>query len=204
MCIRDSFFGGIIALVLLIFILLQTNWAKRIIANKLQAYVSEKTGTTFRIGSIDYSLPKWVELHGVFMQDRNKDTLLFGNEIRADVAMLKLLSGQIEIKKIALEDIFINLKQSQTDSVFNYQFVIDAFAGKKDSTASQDTSAIDLSLEALSLKRVRFNMLDDRTGNYTRMSVQDLQLELKAININTMEFDVDKLYTCLLYTSRCV
>ena len=47
-------------------------------------------------------------------------------------------------------------------------------------------------------------MLDDRTGNYTRMSVQDLQLELKAININTMEFDVDKLYTCLLYTSRCV
>lgn len=189
------FFGGIIALVLLIFILLQTNWAKRIIANKLQAYVSEKTGTTFRIGSIDYSLPKWVELHGVFMQDRNKDTLLFGNEIRADVAMLKLLSGQIEIKKIALEDIFINLKQSQTDSVFNYQFVIDAFAGKKDSTASQDTSAIDLSLEALSLKRVRFNMLDDRTGNYTRMSVQDLQLELKAININTMEFDVDKLYT---------
>lgn len=187
------FLGGLVTLILLVFLFLQTNWAKRIIRNKVAAYVSGKTGTEFRIGSIDYSLPKWVELKGVFMQDRNKDTLLYGNKIRADVAMLKLISGQIEVKKIALDDIFINLRQSQTDSVFNYQFVIDAFAGKPDTTASQDTSAIDLSLEELALKKVRFNLLDDRSGNYTRMSVQDFDLKLKEININTMEFDVDKL-----------
>ena len=188
------FIAGIITLVLVVFLLIQTDWGKNVIRKKVQSYVSKKTGTEFTIGSIDYSLPRWVELKGVLMRDRTKDTLLYGKLIKADVAMLQILKGKYEINKILLEDVYVNLTQHDTDSVFNYQFIIDAFASKSETTTAADTSTIDLSLNRLTLKNTRFNMLDDRTGNYTRMSVKDLNLELKNLDVNKLNFDVDKLF----------
>ncbi len=187
------FIAGIITLVLIVFLLIQTDWGKNVIRKKVQSYVSGKTGTEFLIGSIDYSLPKWVELNGVLMRDRQKDTLLYGKLIKADLEMLGLLKGKYEVSKILLDNVYINLTQRDTDSVFNYQFILDAFASKSEGVTSADTSVIDLSLNQLTLKNTRFNMLDDRTGNYTRISVKDLNLELKNLDVNKMNFDIDKL-----------
>ena len=36
------------------------------------------------IGSIDYSLPKWLEINNVYIEDQKKDTLIFGEKISAD------------------------------------------------------------------------------------------------------------------------
>ncbi len=187
------FIAGILTLVVIVFLLIQTDWGKNVIRKKVQSYVSGKTGTEFLIGSIDYSLPKWVELNGVLMRDKQKDTLLYGKLIKADLAMLGLLKGKYEISKILLDDVYVNLTQRDTDSVFNYQFILDAFASKSETVTAADTSTIDLSLNQLTLKNTRFNMLDDRTGNYTRISVKDLNLELKNLDVNKMNFDIDKL-----------
>jgi len=190
------FLGTVVGLILLLFLFLQTRWGKNIVRNKIASYISNKTNTKFKIASIDYSLPKWVELNGVIMLDRNNDTLLYGNKIKANISMLKLISGKYEVEKLLLEDMYINLHKKKNDTVFNFQFVIDAFTSKSDPTASAtDTSKIDLSLDQLMLKKVRFNMLDDATGSYTRMTVKDFDLKLKNLDINTLEFDIDKLYT---------
>lgn len=189
------FIAGIVTLVLVVFLLLQTEWAKNLIRKKLQAYVSERTNTEFLIGSIDYSLPTWVELNGVLMRDQQNDTLLYGNRIKADVSMLKLLSAKYQVNKILLDNIYVNLTKNDTDSVFNYQFIIDAFKSKSAKATSADTSGIDLSLNELTLKSVRFNLLDYNTGSYTRMSVKDLNLQLKNLDVNKMQFDIEKLYT---------
>ena len=188
------FIAGIISLLLVAFLLLQTGWAKNIIRKKIQAYVSTKTNTQFLIGSIDYSLPTWVELNGVLMRDKRKDTLLFGSRIKADVAMLQLLKGKYQVDKILLDNMYVNLVKQETDSVFNYQFIVDAFKSKSEKTISKDTTLIDLSLNELILKQVRFNMLDNQTGSYTRMSVKDFDLRLKNLDLNTMSFDIENLY----------
>ena len=161
----------------------------------MQSYISKKTNTEFLIGSIDYSLPTWVELDGVLMRDQNKDTLLFGSRIKADIAMLGLLKGKYQIDKILLDNMYVNLTKKETDSVFNYQFVIDAFKSKSESVTQADTATIDLSLKELVLKNVRFNMLDDATGSFTRLKVKDMTLQLNNLDVNTMSFDIDKFYT---------
>ena len=189
------FIVGILALILLAFLFLQTRTAKNIIRNKLQAYISQKTNTEFLIGSLNYRLPSWVELNGVLMRDRNKDTLLFGSRIKANVAMIKLLSGKYQVDKIELDNMYVNLVKQETDSVFNFQFVVDAFKSKsEDSLKTKDTTLIDLSLKELILKKVRFNMLDNKTGSYTRLSVKDFELRLKNLDINALNFDIEKLY----------
>ncbi len=189
------FLAGIIVLVLAVFVWLQTDWGKNVVRKKVQSYISTKTNTEFLIGSIDYSLPTWVELNGVLMRDQSKDTLLYGNRIKADVAMLGLLKGKYQIDKILLDNMFVNLTKKDTDSVFNYQFIIDAFKSKSESVTQADTATIDLSLKELTLKNVRFNLLDDQTGSYTRMSVKDMHLQLNNLDVNTMNFDIDKFYT---------
>jgi hypothetical protein len=188
------FIASIISLVLVLFLLLQTDWAKNVIRKKIQAYVSTKTNTEFLIGSLDYSLPSWVELNGVLMRDLNKDTLIYGNRIKANVAMLTLLKGKYEVDKILLDNFYVNLTKKDNDTVFNYQFVIDAFKSKSAKASNADTGAIDLSLKELTLKNVRFNLLDDKTGSYTRMSVKDMSLKLKNLDVNKMNFDIEHFF----------
>jgi hypothetical protein len=129
------------------------------------------------------------------MRDLSKDTLLFGSRIKADISMIKLLSAKYQVEKIELEDMYVNLVKQETDSVFNFQFVINAFKSKSESSNVNDTAIIDLSLKELILKKVRFNMLDNKTGSYTRMSVKDFELRVKNLDINKLSFDVEKLYT---------
>lgn len=187
--------AGLLTLIIVVFLWLQTDWAKNVIRKKIQSYVSTKTNTEFLIGSIDYRLPDWVELNGVLMRDMQKDTLLFGNKIRANVAMLQLLKGKYQVDKILLDNMLVNLVQQETDSVFNYQFIVDAFKSKSETTTSKDTTLIDLSLDELVLKNVRFNMLDNKTGSFTRMRVKDFTMRVNNLDLNTMSFDIEKLYT---------
>lgn len=195
-------FGFIVALVLVLLLLLQTNWAKNLIKDKVEDYVAKKTNTTFTIGSLDYSLPKWVELNDVFMLDQQKDTLLFGGKIRVDVAMLKLISGKFDIDKIQLENVVARLNRKDADTVFNYQFVIDAFNTKDDNAvASKDTSALDLSLNKVVLRNIQFSMVDDVTKNATVLNVKEFDLDVKNLDLNRMYFDVNKINTNELYVS---
>ena len=188
------FIIGILGLLIITFLLLQTSWAKNIIRNKLQAYISKKTNTEFRIDKIDYSFPDWVEMDGIFMRDLNKDTLLYGKTIKAEIAMLKLIGGKYQVDKIMLEDIYIDLHKKVTDSVFNYQFVMNAFKSKSEKATNADTNTIDLSLNEVILKKIRFNMLDEGTGNFTKMSVTDFNLKVKNLDFNKMNFDISRLY----------
>ncbi len=57
---------GILVLVVLLILALQTGTVKRLIKNKLESYLSDKTKSTVQIAAVNYSLPKWVELDGVF------------------------------------------------------------------------------------------------------------------------------------------
>ena len=188
------FITSILTLLVFAFVVLQTRWAKNIVRNKLQAYISQKTNTEFKVNSVDYSLFTSVELDGVFMRDLANDTLLYGKKIKADLSMIKLLGGKYQVDKILLEDIYINLHKKVNDSVFNYQFVIDAFKNKSEKRNNTDTSIIDFSLNEITLTNIRFNMLDEGSGSFTKMSVTDFTLKLKSLDLNKMDFDIDKLY----------
>ncbi len=190
------FMTGIVVLLLIAFALLQTDWAKNLIKEKIEAYVSGKTNTRFEIGSLDYSLPKWVELRDVLLLDGRKDTLLFGGLIKADVAMLQLIQGKYRINKVELENLYANLVRTERDTLFNYSSLLNAFKSKEDNLAeSKDSSAIDLSINNVRLKNIRFNLLDYAAGSFTKLKIKDLALDLNSIDVNALSFDINKLTT---------
>jgi polyisoprenoid-binding protein YceI len=183
--------GVLLVLLIVLLLLLQTNWSKSFIKEKLQTYLSTKTNTQFVIHSIDYSLPNWVELNGVYVSDLSKDTLLYGKQIRVDVAMLKLIAGKCEINKVLLDDVYINLSNKVNDSVFNYQFIVDAFKSKSTDTTTSSTP-IKFSIDDIELKNVRFNQLNYNAGVLLKLQAQHFQLKVKNVELDKMSFNVSK------------
>jgi autotransporter translocation and assembly factor TamB len=68
----------VLSLVLLLSIFINLPAGKRIVRNQITKYLNNKLKTRIEIGSIDYSLPKWVELKNVYVEDQKKYTLFYG------------------------------------------------------------------------------------------------------------------------------
>ncbi len=139
---------------------------RRVVKNQVQSYLRDKLKTKVVIGSIDYSLPKWIEINNVYIEDQKKDTLVFGEMISADIDMIKLLRGNTDIHKLVFKNILLNVSRPETDSVFNFQFVIDAFTGNKPSAQENpDTAELKLTMDQLIFDNVGLRYKDQFSGS---------------------------------------
>ena len=123
--------GSLVFLVILVLILIQTSFVQNFARKKVVSFLEHKLHTKVEIGKLDVDFPTALSLQNVFFEDQSKDTLLYGGEIKVDIDMFKLIKNDIEIKEIALNNILVEVKKLPPDSVFNFQFIIDAFASEQ-------------------------------------------------------------------------
>lgn len=166
---------------------------KRVLKNKVQSYLQDKLKTKVSIGSINYSLPNSIEINNIYVEDQNKDTLIFGELIAADISMLKLIWGNTEIQELALKNIFLNVNRSEKDSSFNYQFIINAFAGKKSTVSTKDTTALKINLGKLLLENVALQFKDKNGGTDFYAGIQNLDATLNKFQPDRVDFGVNDL-----------
>ena len=182
--------GFVLVIIIVVVIFINTHTGKVFIKNKAQSYLQQKLQTKVVIASIDFSFPKWIELNGIYLQDQKKDTLLFGEKVSVDINMLKLISGKIDIGKLAFKNIYANIYSTEKDSVFNYQFVVDAFVGpKKKNTAKVDTTALDMSLRKLLLNDIRLKFNDKFGGNEFSTGIKSFEANLNQFQPDKMKFE---------------
>ena len=83
----------LILVVATIALLILTPPVQNFIRKKATAWLSTKLQTKVEIGKIYLGFPKKVVLEKVYVEDRQKDTLLSAGELKVDVSMLKLLKS---------------------------------------------------------------------------------------------------------------
>jgi hypothetical protein len=176
----------ILSLVLLAIIFINLPVGKRTVRNQVVKYLNNKLKTKVEIGSVDYSLPKWVELKNVYVEDQKKDTLFYGEQLSVDLDMIKLLQGNTEIHKVLFKNIVGNINRTPNDSVFNYQFIVNAFTGNKSTTPNTDTAEMKLSLDRLIFENVGLNFKDEYAGN-------NFQAVIKNLEVTTNNFHPDRI-----------
>lgn len=181
---------GILVIIGLLLIFINTDPGKRTVRNQVVKYLSEKLQTNIKIGSVDYSLPQWLELNNVYFEDQQKDTLLFGEKLKVNISMFKLLRGNTDIQKVELDNIFINLKRAEKDSNFNFQFIVDAFTGNKSSTPNKDTAEMKITLDYLILNNVSFKMDDRFSGTQMTANIQKLNSEFDKFQPDRLNFAI--------------
>ncbi len=181
-------------LILLAYIFINLPVGKRVVRNKVQRFLGEKLHTKVVIGSIDYSLPQWLEIKGVYIEDQQKDTLAYGEEISADLNMVKLMFGYTDIEKLYFKNILLKINKGENDTVFNYNFVLDAFTGNKSTTSIPDTAALKLTLNRLVFDNVALHFRDEKAGNNFNASIQSLDAILTKFQPDRVQFGLDNFY----------
>ncbi|MCO6148716.1 translocation/assembly module TamB domain-containing protein [Flavobacterium sp. NRK1] len=182
--------GSIIGLFLLIVLLIQVPYIQNIVKNKAVSYLEKKIGTDVNIDRIEIGLPKKVIVEGVYLESQQGDTLFSGKKLAIDISLFKLLSNEVEINSIDLEGIVANVSRDK-DSVFNFDYIIDAFASDK----PKDTTSAPMkfSIKRVNLDNIRAKFDDKISKNNLSATIGHFDTKIKTFDLDKMEFEVPKI-----------
>jgi len=156
-----------VIILVIVLLLIQTPFVQNFARARAETYLSRKLNTAIRIGGLRINFLHSVTLTDVYIEDRKKDTLLSAGVIDVNLHVLGLLHHNLDIKKIQLSDLTVKIKRGSPDTVYNFQFIVDAFIGapaekKPDTTAS---TPMKMALHDLLLDKIRLVYADAVTGN---------------------------------------
>jgi translocation and assembly module TamB len=152
--------------VVLVFLLILTPPVQRMLTGRVQVYLEKKFQTKVRIESIGFGLSGNINLKNIYVEDKTRDTLVAGGNIKAHLNIWKLFSNEVEVKDLEFQNITAKVKRVLPDTVFNYQFVMDAFATEKTKKPDTAKSApLKLDVSDVTLDNVRLFFTDVITGS---------------------------------------
>jgi len=197
--------GSILVLLIVAIVILQLPWGKNLVREKIVAFLSDKLKTEVVIQDLDYRIPTSVELKGVLLIDLQKDTLLSLQHLKVDINMLALLGKKISVNNLLLDGVNAHVYRSAPDSLFNYNFIIAAFAGTDTTqkTAPTDTTPSSLTYDVgkVELKNIRFRYDDTSGGTLFSANLSNLVLRPKRIDLNKSIFSINELSVAGLTSS---
>ncbi|MGN6543317.1 MAG: translocation/assembly module TamB domain-containing protein [Ginsengibacter sp.] len=182
--------GSVVFLIILVLILIQTAFVQNFARKKVVSYLEHKLKTKVEIGKLDVKFPTAISLQDVFFEDQTKDTLLYGGEIKVNINMFKLLRHDIEIKEIALNNLVVEVKRLPPDSVFNFQFIVNAFTSEQKSTPSKDTTAMKMNIDQILVNKTRIVYKDAFTGNDMDLTFGHLDTKISRFDPSHLLFDI--------------
>ncbi len=148
----------LIALFLILVLLLNIPLVQNAVVHYVTEKMSENLGAKVSIDEIQLRFFKTVSVRGIYIEDLNRDTLVYAQELDIDIGILSLLSKKLEVNSLTLQKTKIDLHRNGSDSVYNYQFIIDGLAGGESDTS---TSAWTIGIGKLRLQNVLFEQYDE-------------------------------------------
>jgi len=189
------FFIGVLALILLIWLLVQTSPVQNFISRKVAAKLSTDLRTTVKIGHVDFSLFDKMDLNNTLILDQHKDTLLKAGALKLRITDWFFFKQNIELKYIGLEDAVI--RQQRIDSIWNYQFLIDHFSSPN--KAKKQSKNIVLKIQKVDLKNITYIKDDYWVGQRAVIKAGSVLIDADNIDISQNiilinSIDMDKAY----------
>jgi hypothetical protein len=179
-------FASFIMLFLVIALLLQFSSIQTYLTSQITNQISQRVETTFTVDKVAIRFPKSVGLRGIYAEDTQGDTLLYAGSIFVDIGMFALLRSTVNANSIELSDVVANMKRVEGDTIYNFQFLIDAFTGDgtKDTIAQEqndpgdDDGGWNVSVEDVELNNIRFYMNDHLSGLILNLKFNEFETNL--------------------------
>ncbi|RAV28742.1 translocation/assembly module TamB domain-containing protein [Sinomicrobium soli] len=186
---------GFLVLLVLLLLFIRSPWGQDIITGRIVSYLSGKTNTRVAVDRLYITFSGGVSLQGLYLEDREGDTLLYSKALEAEVPVWPLVTGgDIAINRVEWEGLRARIYRKDTVEGFNFQFLIDAFA-PEDTTAVEvpDDSGgagIGINLRNLRFKDFDLSYKDDVSGMDTRLVLGELYLRMKKSDLQRMDFHI--------------
>lgn len=162
------------------------------VQTKVVHYVTKqlenKLKTKVKIESVNIRFFKKIEIFGMYIEDLQKDTLLFAPKLTANISIFSIQKQKVIISSVELDHARIGLKNLKETNTSNFKFIIDAFASK-DTSASN--SPWEVKLESASLIENTFSYVDLRYTEVTKC-IDFENVFLTHLNIDAKDFQFYK------------
>ncbi|WP_293890741.1 translocation/assembly module TamB [Flavobacterium sp.] len=178
---------SVIGLVLVLFIAVQIPAVQQYSKDKAVTYLEEKLKTKVVVDKIQIGFPNDVILEGVYFQDQEKDTLLAGKKISANLNMYGLFNNKIEITSIELEDIVANINRNK-ENKFSFDYIAEAF--KSPEKQNDNSPPMAFSLDKIELKNIRIRFNDVYNNNDFQLRVNYLKTRITTFDLIKMNFEI--------------
>ena len=189
---KSWFVLALVIPVLFIWFALQLTFVQNLIVSTVSDKLSDNLKAKVHIHHIEYSFFDKMDLKGLLIEDRQKDTLLYAGSAKVNITDWFFIKTKATLKYVSLTDAVVNMQR--TDSVWNYQFLIDYFSSPKKTTAKK--GGIEFDIKNLELQNIQFNKIDKWMGSDMKVAVKKLDLfaddiiiNKKQINLNTLTLD---------------
>lgn len=185
-------FLGLLLLFVSVILLIRTEWAQSKITGYATEYYQDKTGTPLQIEKLYLTFSGDLMLKGLYAQDQKGDTLVYSKELQAGLSFASLIDGKIHLSTIDWNTLIARVNCSKS-GVFNFDYVIDAFASASETTDTSQSTLPEISLSPINFYDFDLHYLDSSSGINARLKLGHLALSADSINLNQNHFAIDEL-----------
>lgn len=180
----------ILSVIMSLFVAIQDPIFQKFIVRIAGGYLSSKTGTEIRIGSLNISPDFTIHINQLSLKDQENNDLIKAETIIARPYMEDLIRGHILFDQVALRKAEVHLVKYEGEEKMNLQFLIDAF-GKKVKEKEKESPPIQINkivVEDLDFQywnqdkdlpeRKEMGLMD-----YSNIDVKGIQLDMEQVSI---------------------
>lgn len=177
---------ALIFLPLLVALLFEIPAVQNFVAREATEIISRKLGTRISIDRVDIGLFYRVSLDGFYVDDFQRDTLLYAGRLDARIKSLGLFGGGLVFSRAELSDARFCLRETP-DGEMNIKQVVDKLS-KKDKARAEgkfrleierlETDGLDFSMERLEHRNPSYGV------DFADMHLIDIRAELKNFTID--------------------
>lgn len=186
---------SLLGLIILIGILVNIPVVQNFLVGEVTSRLSAQLKTRVEIKHVSLRLFNSMRLEGTLVEDHHKDTLLYAGVLQVRITDWFFFQDKPVLKYVGLEDAYVNLIRHRSDSLWNYQFIIDEFAppSKSPKPKKKKQGGIALDLNKIDLRNVHFNQVDAWVGEDMRVSAKRIYLDAKNIDLQQHNIDIQTL-----------
>lgn len=156
-------------------------------AKKAAKYLSEELQTRIEVGSLYIKPFKSLVLDSLYIEDREKDTLLFSPKLTVDLNILSLRLRRVSVNTIRMDDGKFYLRQYK-DSATNLDFIINYFDTGTPTPAVKPRKPYNVTIDKIVLNKIGFRYKNDNNTDPVRgINFNDIDL----YNLSTIILDLD-------------
>ncbi|HEY8388429.1 MAG TPA: hypothetical protein VIK74_07485, partial [Parasegetibacter sp.] len=162
------------------------NW----LVSQVTKRLSKDLNTEVDVNSVSFALFNRMRLNGTLVKDRNQDTLLYAGSLNVNITDWFFFKDYIELKYLGLTDAKIHLHR--TDSVWNYQFLIDFFS-VPGSDKKKDDRPIQLNIKNIQLENIAIFQQDEWIGEDRKISLASMDMDARQIDFPNKKVEINSI-----------
>lgn len=178
----------IFLLVGILFWTLKTDAGQNFLTRQATTFLRRKLKTRVDIRAIKLDIPDWVAIEGLYIEDQTGDTLVAGERMFVDLDMWSLIQGNVGVNKVELEGIRLKVNRTLPDTVFNFQFITDAFASADPTPVDTTASTTQMRLDEFLLKRVHLTYKDAVIGTDADANISNARILFAKFNPTVSQY----------------